>query len=107
MKKSVHYPTVLIMFSLVFGSLFRGGPILAAGCPVAGFSSTGPYAAGTNPIAVAVGDFNGDGKADVAVANQQSDNITVLLGDGKGTFQFSSNYATAPYPQAVAVADLN
>ena len=38
-------------------------------------------------IAVAVGDFNGDGKLDLAVANHGSNTVSVLLGNGDGTFQ--------------------
>jgi hypothetical protein len=43
------------------------------------------FAAGDGPNSVAVGDFNGDGKQDLAVANS-SDNVNVLLGDGLGGF---------------------
>ena len=39
---------------------------------------------GTTPNAVAVGDFNRDGRMDVAVANGGSNNVTILLGDGSG-----------------------
>ena len=41
---------------------------------------------------MAVGDFNGDGKADLAVANHGSNNVSVLLGNGDGTFQAAVNY---------------
>lgn len=37
------------------------------------------FAAGTNPQSVAVGDFNGDGKADLAIANRNGDNVSVLI----------------------------
>jgi hypothetical protein len=44
-------------------------------------------AAGTSPTALAIGDFNGDGIADMAVANGNNGNtVTVLLGVGDGTF---------------------
>ena len=36
---------------------------------------------------MAVGDFNGDGKADLAVANYSDNSVSVLLGNGDGTFQ--------------------
>ena len=45
-----------------------------------------PFGAGTNPNSVAVGDFNGDGKPDLAVANHNSSNVTIRLGDGAGAF---------------------
>ena len=44
------------------------------------FQAAVNYAAGTSPHSVAVGDFNGDGKADLAVANSDSNNVSVLLG---------------------------
>ncbi len=45
-----------------------------------------PFATGTQPDAVVVGDFNGDGMQDLATINSVSANITVLLGDGSGGF---------------------
>src|SRR5260221_404051 len=45
-----------------------------------------PLSVGTNGISVAVGDFDGDGKQDLAVANWNSANVTVLLGNGAGGF---------------------
>jgi len=54
-----------------------------------------------------VGDFNGDGKPDLAVANVYSDNVNVLLGNGDGTFQAPVNYAAGSGPASVAVGDLN
>ena len=43
------------------------------------------------PAFVAVGDFNGDGKPDLAVANGGADNILVLIGSGDGTFLPKAN----------------
>ena len=46
---------------------------------------------------VAVGDFNGDGKPDLAVTNQSGGpNVTVLLGNGDGTFQPPVDYSVVP-----------
>jgi hypothetical protein len=44
------------------------------------------FDAGSNPVSVAVADFNRDGIPDLVVANQDSNNVTVLLGKGAGTF---------------------
>jgi hypothetical protein len=66
------------------------------------------YAAGPSPIAVAVGDFDGDGKADLAVANYaRSGSVSVLPGNGNGTFQSPTAFATAPFPYAVAAQDVS
>jgi hypothetical protein len=51
------------------------------------------YGTGSNPWSVAVGDFNGDGKLDLAVVNQASSTLSVLLGRGDGTFRAAMNYA--------------
>src|SRR5205807_9895351 len=53
---------------------------------------------GSGPDFVAVGDFNGDGKPDLAVANFNSNNISVLLGNGDGTFQAARTFAVDSGP---------
>lgn len=65
------------------------------------------YGAGFRPKAVGVGDFNGDGKLDLAVANLTSHNVSVLLGNGDGTFRDAVNYITGRQPRSVAVGDFN
>jgi hypothetical protein len=58
--------------------------------------------------AVAVGDFNGDGLPDLAVADLDSrGGVSVLLGSGAGTFGAGPTYPVGPQPAAVAVGDLN
>ena len=56
---------------------------------------------------MAVGDFNGDGKQDLAVANESSDNVSILLGGGNGTFGAATNFAAGSAPTSVAVGDFN
>ena len=65
------------------------------------------YAAGNNPQSVAVGDFNGDGKQDLAVANYYSANVSVLLGKGDGTFLPAVSYLAGYGPRSVAAGDFN
>jgi subtilisin family serine protease len=55
---------------------------------------------------VAVGDVNGDGKPDLVVANLSSGTVSVLLGNGDGTFQAPRVYAAGIDPSGVALADL-
>jgi hypothetical protein len=62
--------------------------------------------AGANPISAVVGDFNGDGKLDLAIGNAGSKNVSVLLGNGDGTFRSPINFA-ASSPQAMAAGDFN
>src|SRR5207253_4986851 len=53
---------------------------------------------GRNPTSVTAGDFNGDGKLDLAVTNEGSNNVSVLLGNGDGTFQAAAEYSVGALP---------
>jgi hypothetical protein len=64
------------------------------------------YAVGSDADAVAVGDFNGDGKLDLAVANFFSNTVSVLLGNGNGTFQAARSVPVGNNPASLAVGDL-
>jgi hypothetical protein len=55
---------------------------------------------------IAAGDVNGDGKTDVVVTNYSSNTVSVLLGNGDGTFQTPKIYSAGFNPIAVALADL-
>jgi hypothetical protein len=63
--------------------------------------------AGADPASVAVADFNGDGKPDLAVVNVQSNTVSILLGNGNGTFQPQMTFATGSLPYFAAAADVN
>lgn len=57
-------------------------------------------------VSVAVTDFNGNGKTDIASPGLNL--VSILLGNGDGTFQAAKNYpAENGYPQGIAVVDLN
>src|SRR6185295_7564898 len=56
---------------------------------------------------VVVGDFNDDGKQDLAVANLGSSNVSILLGDGTGNFSAAANFGVAYGPHSIAVGDFN
>ncbi len=69
------------------------------------------YNVGKWPYSVAVGDFNGDGKPDLAVTDSgtagTSNQVSVLLGKGDGTFQAAVNYATSGGTYALVIGDFN
>src|SRR5207302_5536960 len=71
------------------------------------FRAAQTFTTGTTPEYVAVGDFNGDGKADLAVANYRSHNLSVLLGNGDGTFRAVQTFTTGSGHQTVVVGDFN
>jgi glucose/arabinose dehydrogenase len=65
------------------------------------------YATGTNAHGVTSADVNGDGKLDLLVANSGSNTVSVLFGNGDGTFQAAVNYATGKSPKSVKAGDVN
>lgn len=54
-----------------------------------------------------IGDLNADGKPDLAVAGMSPDSVSVLLGNGNGTFGGNTDFATGSHPFFVAIGDLN
>src|SRR5262249_15257833 len=66
-----------------------------------------PLPAGSSPIAVLTGDFNRDGRLDLATANYASSDVTVSLGLGDGTFADASHFATGVRPVALVQGDFN
>ena len=65
------------------------------------------FPVGINPLSIAIGDFNGDGKRDLAVNNSNANTLSILLGNGDGTFQAKTDYPTGSFPSDVVVADFN
>jgi Bacterial Ig-like domain (group 3)/FG-GAP-like repeat len=75
-------------------------------------SPTVSYPTGTaaSALGLVVGDFNGDGKPDLAVVNNYSTgtaDVAVLIGNGDGTFQAPVNYPIAAPATNITTADLN
>jgi hypothetical protein len=64
------------------------------------------YDVGSQPDSVVVDDFNGDGKPDLAVANRGSNTVSILLGNGDGTFKAAVNYSVSS-PQSIATDDFD
>lgn len=71
------------------------------------------YPVGTNPGGVYVGDFNSDGKLDLAAVNHgfsdtgDDGGVSILLGNGDGTFQAARNFSAGKQPESIAIADFN
>ncbi|MHB1846768.1 MAG: FG-GAP repeat domain-containing protein, partial [Deltaproteobacteria bacterium] len=81
-----------------------GGAVLCQGST---FAAQVAYPVGRNPYSVAVGDFNGDGKPDLAVANHNDNTVGVLLNQDGGTFAAQVTYPVGVEPVSVAVGDFN
>lgn len=71
------------------------------------FKAVGNYAVGNHPVAIAAGDFNRDGKVDLAVANNASKTVSVLLGNGDGTFGKAADYEIGVAPGTLVIDDFN
>src|SRR5262245_9559429 len=66
------------------------------------FTAATNFAVGNSPVSVAVGDFNGDGQKDLAVANYGSNTVSIFLGTGTGSFAAATNFAVGSLPRSVA-----
>ena len=67
------------------------------------------YSVGSDPVSIAIGDLDGDGKRDIVTACQSQNAVSVLLQDpaSPGNFLAAKNYATGRGPNFVAIDDLN
>jgi hypothetical protein len=74
---------------------------------VPSFSPAVDYPVGLGPSAVVSGDFNADGRLDLAAANTGSNTVSVLLGNGNGTFQGARHFDSWREPTSLAVGDFN
>ena len=72
-----------------------------------GFLSAVSYGVGDGPRLVAVGDLDDDGHDDLAVASEGSDEVSVLLGNGDGTFAAAVSLPVGDGPCSVAIGDLD
>jgi hypothetical protein len=94
------------------GGNFRSTVSVLLGNGDGTFQPAVTYKVGPSPTSVAIGDFNHDGKLDLAVASQTGTPngyglVTVLLGNGDGTFQPGVNYSAGQDPYYVVSADFN
>src|SRR4029079_8978135 len=87
--------------------------LLGDGAGTFGAAVNFPVAVRVYAQSVVVSDFNRDGNPDLATANSGSNDVSVLLGDGAGSFGVATNFwaigpgGTPPRPNAVAVGDFN
>jgi FG-GAP-like repeat/PASTA domain len=119
------YPTGMSPYSVAIGDLDGdGNPDLAVAIRNDDVSGSGAVSVLTNngdgafvarraypleadPAAVAIGDLNGDGRADVVTANTYAGTLSVLLNNGAGGFGARRDYATGDWAPSVAIGDLN
>jgi hypothetical protein len=93
-------------------SVLLNTTVLGAATITPDFPQAARLTVGSNPYTVALGDLNGDGKPDLAVANFNSNSVSVLLnttaaGSATTTFAPTQDFPTGTHPIVVVVADLN
>ena len=77
----------------------------ASSSSVISFTSPVSYATGASTVALVVADLNGDGKLDIAALGNNQ--VTILLGQGDGTFQTTPPFSVSPGAKAIAAGDID
>lgn len=100
----------------VTGLTLNGGAVTTLG--QMSFAPKQDFATGLGPWSLATADVNGDGRLDLITANDGENNVvftgsgalpalSVLLGNGDGTFAAKQDFAVGRFPRSVAAADVN
>jgi hypothetical protein len=87
-----------------------GNVTILLGDGLGGFTeepTTSPFTVGAGPHGIITADFNGDGKLDLAVANETDGSVSILLGTGSGTFAAHSDFAADTGSVSVAAGDFD
>jgi len=71
------------------------------------FQPSVSYPITDQPTHLCSGDFNNDGKVDIATSNKYHNSVSVLLGNGAGQLSLSASYPVGTFPQNVSTADFN
>ena len=87
-------------------NLSTGNVWLLLGDGQGGFGAAVNYSVGSFPRAVVTGDFNRDGKSDLAEVNAGAHDAAVLLGDGAAGFASPSQFSAGVLPEAITAPNL-
>jgi type II secretory pathway component GspD/PulD (secretin) len=98
-----HFPITL---ALLAESVIAPATQFTNAVPAGSFPRT-DYNVGVSPSSVTTGSFNGDASLDVAVVNHGANTVSILLGNGDGTFGGHTDFATGVAPVAVVAADFD
>ncbi len=96
---------------LAFLNIFDNDVSVLLGNGDGTFQPAVQYAAGIAPDAIVAGDFTGDGRVDLAVTNSPGGSgyspgtVSVLLGNGDGTFQHQVTYGVGEFPSSIVAGD--
>lgn len=93
-----------IILILFFASIYY---LSKSQSPTVCFGSLNTQTVAGSPNGMCTGDFNGDGKIDLAISNVGTNNVSIFLGFGTGSFANPVNYSVGSDPYAVISADFN
>lgn len=95
------------VFTLLLGALLTALciPVSAQTCSTPSFTQAAVYPVGADIRSVAVADFDGDGRPDLAVANADSSSVSVLENVGRGGPAVNNTYSVGTFPLGVAAGD--
>lgn len=88
---------------LLFSTILNNGNAWNQGT----FQGNNEYRVGDGPVGVKIKDLDGDGLADVVAANELSNNVTVTLNRGEGSFFEPAAYQVGEKPSFIAIEDVN
>jgi hypothetical protein len=100
-------PTGKVTFTDASTGQTLGTATLGAATITRNFQATATYKVGNVPSGIAYGDFNGDGKLDLAITNNADATVSILLNNGDGTFKPQVVYAVSKGPLGISVGDFN
>lgn len=94
-----------IVFGCVLAAAIVGGA--QASDPTFVQAAGSPVAVGSEPHSIVTADFNGDWKLDLATSNVASDDVSIRLGDGRGSFAPGASLAVGDQPHSLVAGDFN
>ena len=71
------------------------------------YFSTNRFSVGDKPKSAIIGDFDRDEILDIAVCNFNGDDVSILIGNGDGTFQPKVDYPVGVDPRSLTTGDFN
>ena len=92
---------------IAHGTVLGHSVVILLGVGNGTFTFAHSYSLGSVPVSLAVGEFNNDGNADLAVVDSDLSSVLILHGDGAGDFTFTRNYGVGLVPSRVLPEDVD
>jgi VCBS repeat protein len=105
--KRVNSHLTLLVSAIMLSGLFHTAPVLAAGCPTPTFEVAHTLETAHGITFIEAADFNGDGKSDLVLVNEQDESVSIFIGGGDGAFQPALSHRAGPGSISLSTADFN